>query len=171
MSEGPANFGKPVLWIVILACAGGGYWAATHWPATYEGSGWSVKMPHGWEAVPANDPSDATKITGQGPLPKSPTGEEQTGVLWAKVTYHGTLDWTSFLQNNIPGTTDWIGDDDVDYKKCRQFMYEDQTTRYLGIAVDRGDAVIFVAIGTNKTNFPLQKAVFDNVIRSVRCQR
>jgi len=171
MSEGPVSFGKPLMWIVILGCAGGGYYAFTHWPVTYEGSGWSVKMPHGWEATPANDPSDATKINGTGPLPKSPAGEEQTGVLWGKVAYHGALDWNSFVEKNVPGTIDWSADEDIDYKKTRLFMYEDQTTRYIGIGVERGDAMVFVAIGTNKTNFPMQKAFLENVVRSVRCQR
>src|SRR5579859_3437637 len=170
MSEGPVNFGKPLLWIVILGCVGGGYYAKTHWPTSYEGTGWRFKLPHEWEVSPANDPADASKIVAHGPLPKSPSGEEQEGVAWAKVVYHGTLDWNIFMQNNLQGTPDWSEDIELDTKKCRMFMYEDQTTRYLGAAVDRGDAMVMVAIGTNKTNFPLQKAVFDDVIRSIRCE-
>jgi|SRR5579862_2454241 len=171
MSEGPVNFGKPLMWIVILGCAGGGYYAATHWPATYEGSGWSVKMPHGWTASPANDPSDATKVVGTGPLPKTPSGEEQTGVIWMKVVYHGSLDWNMFMGIHVPGTPDSTEDVDIDYKKSRLFTYEDQNTRYQGIAVDRGDAMIMVAIGSTKATFSQNKAIFDGVVRSVRCQR
>jgi hypothetical protein len=171
MSEGPVNFGKPMMWLVILGCAGGGYYAATHWPATYEGAGYSIKMPHGWEASPANDPSDPTKINGAGPLPKAPTGEEQQGVIWMKTVYHGTLDWTMYQQNHIPGTCSWTEDVDIDYKKSRLFEYEDQNTRFYGAMVDRGDALIIAAIGTNKTYYPMQKEVFDKVIRSIRCQR
>ncbi|MBV8880698.1 MAG: hypothetical protein JO332_12075, partial [Planctomycetaceae bacterium] len=140
MSEGPVNFGKPLLWLVILGCAGGGYYASTHWPATYEGAGWSVKMPHGWTAGPANDPADATKISGSGPLPKLPSGEEQSGICWAKTIYHGALDWQLLMRTHVPGTPDWTQEQDVDYKKAQLFMYEDQTTRFYGIAVDRGDA-------------------------------
>jgi hypothetical protein len=171
MSEGPVNFGKPLLYIVIVGCIGGGYWAYTHWPATYEGAGWSIKMPHGWTAASANDPSDATKLFGSGPLPKAPSGEEQTGVCWMKVVYHGSLDWNMYLANHVPGTPDWTGDDDIDYKKAREFMYEDNNTRYYGAMVDRGDALIVAAFGTNKTYFPMQKALFENSIRSIRCQR
>ncbi|HVR87492.1 MAG TPA: hypothetical protein VMU54_24410 [Planctomycetota bacterium] len=171
MSEGPVNFGKPLLWIVILGCAGGGYYAKTHWPTFYEGNGWSVRLPHEWEMNPANDPSDASKVAGHGPLPKTPAGEEQDGVCWGKVIYHGALDWNIYMQNHVPGTPDWTEDVDLDTKKARLFMYEDQTTRYYGAAVDRYDALVFFAIGTNKTNFPLQKAVFEGVVRSIKCQR
>jgi hypothetical protein len=171
MSEGPVNFGKPVLWIVIIGCIGGGYYAKTHWPAAYEGNGWRFKMPHDWEIASANDPADPAKLLGHGPLPKNAAGEEQDGVCWATVIYHGTLDWNLFLQTHLPGTPDWTEDIELDTKKCRMFMYEDQTTRYLGAAVDRVDAMVIVAIGTNKTNFPLQKAVFDGVVRSIRCER
>src|SRR5438132_10741396 len=107
MSEGPVSIGKPLMWLVILGCVGGGYYAWTHMPVTYEGPGWSVKMPHGWEAGPANDPADATKVSGHGPLPKDAAGEEQSGVLWAKVVYHGTVDWNSFMQTHLPGVPDW----------------------------------------------------------------
>ena len=170
MSEGPVNFGKPLLWLTIIGCAGGGYYAATHWPYTYEGQNWSVKLPHGWEMAPSSDPGDL-RLVGSGPLPKSPTGEEQTGVVWAKVVPHGTLDWNMYMQNHVPGTPDWTQDDDIDYKKSRLFIYEDQTTRYYGAMVDRTDVLVIVAMGTNKTNFPLQKPIFENAIRTIRCQR
>lgn len=171
MSEGPVSFGKPLMWLVILGCAGGGYYAYKHWPVEYEGPGWSVKMPNGWSAAPANDPSDATKVTGSGPLPKTPAGEEQTGIMWAKVVYHGALDWDNFMRAHLPGTPDWTEDVDIDYKKSRLFMYEDKDLRYYGAAVERGDAMIFYAMGCNKTNFPIHKAVMEKSARSVRCQR
>jgi hypothetical protein len=171
MSEGPVNFGKPLLWLVIIGCAGGGYYAATHWPYSYEGEGWNVKFPHGWEAGPAHDASDPTKIFGKGPLPKGDLPDEQAGVAWAKIVYHGTLEWTSFMRTHVPGTTDSIEDIDVDYKKAQKFTYEDQNTRYLGIAVDRGDAMVFCAIGCAKDLFPQYKMIFDKTVMSVRCQR
>lgn len=171
MSEGPVSFGKPLMWLVILGCGGGGYYAYTKWPVAYEGAGWSVSMPNKWQAGPANDPSDATKIHGSGPLAKTPAGEEQTGVLWAKVVYHGALDWDGFMRLHLPGTPDWTQDLDVDYKKARLYMYEDKDMRYFGVAVDRGDAMVFYAMGTNKLNFPLHKAALEKSVRSVRCQR
>jgi len=171
MSEGPTNFGKPLLWLVIIGCAGGGYYAATHWPYTYEGAGYSVAFPHGWEAGPANDPADATKINASGPLPKLSTGEEQSGVGWCKVVYHGSLDLNSFMVLHTPGTADWTELVDIDYKKGQQFMYEDNVTRYYGVGVDRGDAVVFVAIGCPKERFTLNKPIFEKVIKSLRCQR
>lgn len=171
MSEGPVSFGKPLMWIVILGCAGGGYYAYKNWPVTYEGAGWSVKLPNGWEAGPANDPADPTKVVGRGPLKKTPAGEEQEGVMWARVVFHGTLDWASFMRHNLPGTADWSEDLDLDYKKAQLYMYEDKDLRYYGVAVDRGDAMIFVAMGCNKTNFPIHKDALEKVARSVRCQR
>jgi len=172
MSEGPVNFGKPLLYIVILGCAGGGYYAYTHWPAGYEGDRWSIGMPHGWTATPVNDPADPMKVAvGGGPLPKTPDGVEQAGVIWMKLVYHGTLDWQMYMNAHIPGTPDWTGDDDIDYKHSRQFMYEDQNTRYYGVMVDRGDALIIAALGTTKANFPLYKTLFEKACRSVRCQR
>lgn len=171
MSEGPVSFGKPLLWLVILGCGGGGYYAATHWPATYEGNGYTVAFPHGWETSPANDPADSTKMISKGPLPKLATGEEQSGVGWCKTVYHGTLDMNSFMVAHTPGTADWTEMVDVDYKKAQLFMYEDNVTRYFGIGVDRGDAVIFCAIGCAKANFVTNKPIFEKVVRSLKCQR
>ena len=171
MSEGPVNFGKPLLYITILGCAGGGWYAWQHWPASYDGDRWTINMPHGWTANSANDPADPAKLIGGGPLPKLASGEEQSGVIWMKVVYHGTLDWNIYMTNHIPGTTDWTGDDDIDYKHARQFMYEDQTTRYYGAMVDRGDALIVAALGCAKANFSENKAIFEKAIRSIRCQR
>jgi hypothetical protein len=171
MSEGPTNFGKPLMWLAIVGCIGGGYYAFTHWPATYEGAGYSVAFPHAWEAGPANDPADGTKIAAKGPLPKLPSGEEQSGVGWCKLVYHGTLDMNSFMAQHTPGTADWTEDLDVDYKKAQLFMYEDNETRYYGVGVDRGDAVVFCAIGCLKANFPLNKPIFEKVVKSLKCQR
>ena len=171
MSEGPTNFGKPLLYLVLIGCVGGGYYAYTHWPYSYEGAGWSVKFPHGWEAGPANDPSDPTKIFAKGPLPKGDLPEEQQGTGWGKIVYHGALDWPSFMQRHLPGTADWTQALDVDYKKAQMYMYEDQNIRYLGIAVDRGDAMIFCATGCAKAQFPLYKPLFEKVAMSLRAQR
>jgi len=171
MSEGPVSFGKPLLWLVIIGCAGGGYWAFTHNPYSYDGAGWSVKFPHGWEASSANDASDPSKVFAKGPLPKGDLPEDQAGVGWAKVVYHGTLDWPSFMQRNLPGTATWSQDLDVDYKKAQMFIYEDASVQYLGIAVDRGDAMIFVATGCAKNLFAQYKPIFEKVAMSVRAQR
>ncbi len=171
MSEGPVSFGKYILWIVIIGCAGGGYYAVTHWPATYDGPGYSVSFPHGWTVAPANDPTDSTKVAAQGPLPKLPTGDEQSGVGWCKVVYHGALDWNLFMTTHTPGTADWTEMIDIDYKKAQLFMYEDNVTRYYGVGVDRGDAVVFAAIGCPKANFNANKLLFEKVARSLKCQR
>jgi len=171
MSEGPTNFGKPILWLVILGCAGGGYYAYTHWPVTYEGAGWTVKLPNKWEVTPANDPSDTTKIVGRGPLAKTPDGLEQEGVMWGKLAYHGTLDWNSFVRDNVSGTIDWSEDVEIDYKKARLYMYEEKEVRWYGVAVDRGDAMVFVAAGCNKNDFPLHQEAFEKIAKSLRCQR
>lgn len=171
MSEGPVSFGKPLLYLVILGCIGGGYYAYSHWPVSYEGAGWNVNFPHGWEAGSANDASDPTRVFAKGPLPKMDLPDEQAGVGWAKIVYHGTLDWNSFMQAHLPGTPDWTNDVDVDYKKARMYMYEDQTTRYFGVAVDRGDAMIFCATGCAKNLFPKYKDIFEKVAKSVRAQR
>ena len=171
MSEGPTNFGKPLLILVILGCAGGGYWLYKNMGASYDGAGWSVKMPPHWKAAIANDPADPTKVTGSGPLPKLPTGEEPTGTCWAKVVYHGTIDWDLYMRTHVPGTPDWTEDVDLDYKKARLFMYEDKEMRYYGAAVDRGDALIFYAVGCLKAQFPTYKPLFEKSARSVRCER
>lgn len=172
MSEGPTNFGKPLAYLVIIGCAGGGYYAWTHWPSTYEtpDRGWSFGMPHGWTAAPANDPSDPSMVRGSGPLPKM-GDEEQSGVCWMKTVVHGTLDWNMYQQNNIPGAADWVQDDEIDYKKARLLMFEDQTTRYYAAMVDRGDLLVICAIGTAKANFDFHKPIFEKCIRSIRCTR
>ena len=171
MSEGPTNFGKPLLYLTIIGCIGGGYYAVTHWPYTYEGAGYSVNFPHGWQAGPANDAADPTKVSASGPLPKLESGEEQTGVGWCKVVYHGALDMNAFMAQHTPGTADWTESIDVDYKKGQLFMYEDNVTRYYGVGVDRGDAVVFAAIGCPKDKFALNKAIFEKVAKSLKCQR
>lgn len=171
MSEGPTNFGKPLLYLVIIGCVGGGYYAFTHWPYSYEGAGYSVSFPHGWEAGPANDPAEPTRIAAKGPLPKLPSGEEQSGVGWCKTVYHGALDWPSFMATHMGGTADWTEMTEIDYKKGMLFIYEDNVTRYYGVGVDRGDAVIFLAMGCAKDKFNSNKMLFEKVIKSLRCQR
>jgi hypothetical protein len=170
MSEGPVNFGKPLFFLVLIGCVGGGYYAWQHWPSTYNGAGYSVDMPHGWTAAPANDPSDTSLVRGSGPLPKM--GEdEQSGTIWMKLVLHGTLDWDMYMRNNIPGTPDWTQDDELDYKKARLMTYEDQTNRFFCGMVDRGDALVIVGIGTTKANFEFHRKIFEKCIRSIKCTR
>jgi hypothetical protein len=77
----------------------------------------------------------------------------------------------AFMATHTPGTADWTEIVDIDYKKAQMFMYEDNVTRYYGVGVDRGDAVVFVAIGCPKERFTLNQPIFEKVIKSVKCQR
>lgn len=170
MSEGPVNFGKPLLVLVVIGCIGGGYYAFTHWPSTYEGkdggSTWSVNFPHNWESRLVADATYPTRISSQGPLLN-----EVPGVAWGVVIPHGTLDWPNFVIRNLPGTPDKSFDDEIDHKKCLIYEYEDNAVRYIGGAVQRGDAVIFCAIGCAKANFEENRETLTKVVRSIRCQR
>ena len=170
MSEGPVSFGKPVLILAVLGCIGGGYYAVTHWPSTYEGtdggSTWSARFPHAWEINPANDPTNPTKVFAKGPLLN-----EAPGVGWGMLMRHGTLDWPNFVINNLPATPDVGLDDEIDHKKAWKFEYEDKESRFMGAAVQRGDAVVFCAIGCTKANFQENRETFEKFVRSIRCAR
>lgn len=167
MSEGPVSFGKPLLFLVLAGVGGGGYYAYTHWPAHVEGQGWEIDFPNKWEQVPFNDPSAPEKIVTKGPLLE----EGQEGVGWVSINRHGTLNWPAFVQQNVPGTIDTSYETEIAHKKSLLFEYEDNNIRYLGSAVQRGDAVIISAIGCAKQFFPTNKERFDKCVKSVRVNR
>jgi hypothetical protein len=166
MSEGPVSFGKPVFFLVVLGCAGGGYYAYTHWPAGYEGSGWSVSWPHAWETRLLNDPENPTKVASSGPL-----SEDVQGGGWAMVFYHGALVWPDMILSHIGGTADKKEEILIDNKRTLIYEYEDNAIRYMGVAVERGDALIYVNIGCTKANFEQFRPIFEKTMKSVRCSR
>ncbi len=168
MSEGPVNFGKPLLWIVIVACVGGGYYAYTHWPVSYDGEGWGVSFPNKWEAKSAGDSSTPSRITASGPLLEEIHGQ---GTAWAFLFRHGTLAWPDMAIAHIPGTPDKQDDVEIDHKRALIFEYEDNNIRYLGASVQRGDALVMFAIGCPKPFFDANRPGFEKVVKSVRCWR
>ena len=172
MSEGPVNFGKPVGILVLLGCIGGGYYAYTHWPATYEqregpNSYWSVAWPNGWETKSASDPENNTRVVSNGPLT-----EEIQGTGWGVAMVHGSLVWPTMVVEKIGTTPDKIISDQlIDNKQCVIYEYEDNVTRFMGCAVERGDVLVYVNIGCPKANFEQMRLIFEKVIKSVRCVR
>ena len=59
----------------------------------------------------------------------------------------------------------------IDNKKALRFEYEDNETRYLGCAIERGDVLIYVAIGCQKARFSEFYAKFEKCIMGVTCNR
>jgi len=171
MGEGPVNFGKPLLFLVIAGCIGAGYWAYKNWPTHYEGPGWDIDFPNKWEATVTNDPSSPGKVVANGPLKVE---EHGAGVGWVTLTYHGTIDFKAFVAEKVVTTLEKIDDSlEINHKKSFVFEYEEQESgyRYLGSAVDRGDAVVIAAIGCKKAFFEDNRAAFEKVVRSVKCSR
>lgn len=170
MSEGPISFGKPLMFLVVVGCIGGGYYAWSHWPVTADsGKGWSVNFPHGWEFQPAPDGVNDSRIVASGPLP-----EEQRGVGWAFMLFHGTLAWPDMVTKNLPLPPEpsSLKEDEIDHKKALFFEYEDQQNmRYMGCAVERGDALIYYAIGCPKGIFDLNRPLLEKCVKGTRCQR
>jgi hypothetical protein len=171
MSEGPINFGKPLLYLVILGCAGAGFYAWKNWPSHYEGNGWDIDFPNKWEASISTDPATPGKVIANGPLKDETHGP---GVGWVTVNYHGALDFRAFVAERVNTTLENVNaDEEIGHKKAMIFEYEepDNGFRFLGSAVQRGDAVVIAAIGCKKTFFEDNKLRFEKVVRSVRCQR
>ena len=48
---------------------------------------------------------------------------------------------------------------------------EDNVTRFIGCAVDRGDVLVYVSIGCPKANFEQFRPKLEKCIMSVRCVR
>ena len=171
MAEGPVSFGKPLVILVILGCAGAGYWAYKNWPSHYDGAGWSVDWPNKWETTPANDASRPGKVVASGNLKVEEHGQ---GVGWGWVNFHGSIHLPTFteeklgypLENVVTGT-------DIDNKTALIFEYEepDKNFRFLAASVERMDAVVMVAIGCNKAHFEENKPHFEKVIKSIKCFR
>lgn len=164
MSEGPVSFGKPLFFLVVIGVAAAGTYAYLNWPAHYDGPGWNIDFPRKWVVQNATD-SDVPKITASGPLP-----EERTGYAWATINVHGTIHFPAYVAARIPAA-DWTEEHDIDYKKGMLFTFNDGDNRMMGVAVDRVDAVIICAIGCPKPYFEANRALFDKVCRSIRCQR
>jgi hypothetical protein len=167
MSEGPVSFGKPVLFLILAGLGGGGYWAYNNWPVHYEGTGWEIDFPNKWEANPFNDPTSPGKVVATGPLVE----EGMTGVAWVTINMHGTLAWPDFVLQKLPGTPDKTEETEIAHKKSLMFEYEDNNIRYIGSAIQRGDAVIISAIGCAKHLFPTNKERFEKCVKSVRVNR
>lgn len=170
MAEGPVSFGKPIFFLILVGMAGGGYWAYKNWPSHYEGQGWTIDWPNKWECAPFPDPAEPAnqRVAAKGPLGEEGSGE---GVGWVTVNLHGTLDWPTFAHKKVPGTIDWSMDDEIDHKKTLIFTYEDNNIRYIGSAVQRGDAVVVSAIGCVKPYFDANKPRFEKCVRSLRVSR
>ena len=175
--EGPLNFGKPLLYLTVIGCIGGGIYAYFNWPAVYEdiegNSWWKVNLPHDWVVAPDTDPAHAGYMKANGPLPKYGAEMDKFGVGWIKKVPHGTLIWPDMVVANIPGTPDVVEHDgvNIDYKKALFFEYQDNDTRYMGCAVERGDVLIYVAIGCPKAEFEQNRSLFRKVVESVKCSR
>jgi hypothetical protein len=167
--EGPINFGKPLLYLVLAGVAGGGFYLYKTWPARYETSGWLVDFPTHWEAAPFDDPTSPGKVVAHGPLLE----EGQEGVAWVTENRHGTLDWPRFVIERIPGgAPDVTREDEIAHKKSLLFEYSDEKEfRYTGVATQRGDAVIIVAIGAPKHLFDTNKERFEKCVKSLRVMR
>ena len=169
--EGPVNFGKPLLYLTVLACAAGGFYLWKTWPATYEGIGWKVSFPNRWETTPYPDPSNPflERVISKGPLAE----EGMEGVAWVTVNRHGTLDWPRFAIECIPGTPDKIDPDaEVDHKRTMLFEYhDDKNFQYTGAAMQRGDAIIIVAIGAPTNLFETNRERLEKCAKSLRTWR
>jgi hypothetical protein len=171
MAEGPVNFGKPLAILVILGCAGAGYWAYKNWPSHYEGQGWGIDWPNKWESSEANDPARPGKINASGPLKLE---EHGSGVGWATVNYHGALNFQPFVEEKLGYPLEKVETGfDIGNKTAMTFEYEEQDRvfRFQGVAVQRGDAVVIAAIGCRKGVFEDNKQQFLKVVKSLRCTR
>jgi hypothetical protein len=171
MAEGPVNFGKPLLILVIAGCAGAGYWAWKNWPTHYEGPGWEIDFPNKWDVTLTNDPAVPGKVIASGPLKMEEWG---TGVGWVSLTFHGTIDFKAFVAEKVNTTLEKIDDSiEINQKRSFLFEYEEQEAgyRYLGSAVDRVDAVVISVIGCKKAFFEDNRAAFEKVVKSVKCSR
>lgn len=127
---------------------------------------WSVTWPQGWETLPAKDPTDPSLIKSAGPLSK-----DILGSAWGIEKYHGVVVWPDMVIQWIGKKPDIWEETVIDQKRALIYEYNDQQTRYMGCAVDRGDALIFVAIGCPKASFEEFRERFKKVISSVRCGR
>jgi hypothetical protein len=172
--EGPINFGKPVLYLVIAGCIGGGTYAYLNWPSVYEqvqgNSMWTVRWPHGWETTPDPGPEgNPSRVKSSGPLIK----DEFSGLGWGKTEPHGQLIWPDMVVAKIGGTPDKVEWDGflIDNKRALRFEYEDNENRYLGCAIERGDVLIYVAIGCQKARFSEFYSKFEKCIMGVTCTR
>jgi len=171
--EGPISFGKPLFFLVLIGCIGGGIYAYFHWPSVYEvvdgQSYWKVNWPHEWQWAPDGNPDQPDRMRAFGPLP-----EEKSGVGWSMTLPHGQLIWPDMVVAKIGGTPDLVLHDGVhiDNKKALIYEYEDNQTRFVGCAVERGDVLIYVNVGCNKADFAqFRGSLFEKVIQSVRCSR
>jgi hypothetical protein len=170
MSEGPVSFGKPLFFLVLAGCIGGGVYWYTHAPINYEAhdgvASWSIDFPHGWEVVPGNDPTMPSKVIARGPLK-----DEIPGAAWVAIFPHGTLDWPAFAIRCMGGTVDTQDDTEIAHKKALIVEFEDANTRWEGAAVQRGDVLIVACIGCAKANFAENKEMLLKSIKSIRCAR
>jgi hypothetical protein len=93
------------------------------------------------------------------------------GIGWGMVKYHGVVAWPEMVVGWIGAKADTWKEITIEQKRALSFEYEDQQLRFMGCAVDRGDALIYIAIGCPKESFDQFKETFKKVISIVRCAR
>jgi hypothetical protein len=167
MSEGPLNFGKPLLYLTILGCAGAGYWFYKNWPVHAEGQGWSVDMPNKWQADPQLvDDQGVPRVYMRGPLADEIQGAGQ--VSWV---LHGTVDWPAAPLKMLPMPPDSQEDRDIDYKKALLFTFTQGSNRFQGVVIDRNDAYVAYWLGCATSEFDKNQKKFQKSVLSLKVQR
>jgi hypothetical protein len=137
-------------------------------PTTYhDGSSyWSVIWPHGWDTQSAQDPEDPSLVISRGPLSKNTPGYG-----WGREKIHGFVDWPDLVLHWIGATPVTWKETLIDGKRALVYELQDRQNRYIGCAVERGDRLIYVAVGCPESRFDEFRETLTKVIHSVRCAR
>ncbi|HVE40398.1 MAG TPA: hypothetical protein VNM14_10950 [Planctomycetota bacterium] len=137
-------------------------------PTTFhDGSSyWSVVWPRGWETQLAQDPEDPSLVISRGPLSKDVQGSG-----WGRGKIHGTLKWPEMVLYGIGTAPAAWKEASIDGKKALVYEFEDRWNRTMGCAVERGDMLIYVAIGCPKARFEEFREKLAKVVLSVKCAR
>ncbi len=137
-------------------------------PTTFhdDASYWSVVWPRGWDTQPAEDREDPSLVISRGPLSKDVQGSG-----WGRGKIHGTVKWPDMVLEGIGTAPATWKEMPIDGKKALVYEYEDRWNRYMGCAVERGDMLIYVAIGCSKSRFEEFREKLTKVVLSVRCSR
>jgi len=137
-------------------------------PTTFHdnSSYWSVVWPRGWDTQSAEDPKDPSLVISRGPLSK-----DTPGYGWGRGKIHGLVIWPDMVLEGVGTKPDSWKDALIDGKKALVYEFEDRQSRYMGCTVERGDMLIYVAIGCPKARFEQFRETLTKVVFSVKCAR
>ncbi len=164
MRESTFSFGKPLLGVILLvgAVAAIVWWVENREVVYTDEAGWSVSLPNGWDPKMVRG-----RLTANGYLK-----EGGVGLAFASLHPHGAGVplWPEAGLNHFVGERQSHEETILDGRRAVVVIFlGSDGQRYVGAAIDRGDALVVYQIGCSDAAFEQNRGLFDRLARRMTC--